>query len=83
MAEVDHETPERHASWTELFFDLVVVAGVGQLAHLLAHGDSLSNVGLYVLLYLAFWISWATYTVTAMSRATKLGSGRCCSRCSA
>ncbi|MFJ7721318.1 low temperature requirement protein A, partial [Rhodococcus erythropolis] len=29
---------ERHASWIELFFDLVVVAGIGQLAHLL-HGS--------------------------------------------
>ncbi|MFF0413167.1 hypothetical protein ACFYUY_22330 [Kitasatospora sp. NPDC004745] len=29
---------ERHASWTELFFDLVVVAGVLQLSHLPARG---------------------------------------------
>ncbi len=29
------ETAERHASWAELFFDLVAVAGVGVLAHVL------------------------------------------------
>ena len=31
---------ERHASWIELFFDLVVVAGIGQLAHLLPGAPS-------------------------------------------
>jgi len=63
MAEEDQGTPERHASWIELFFDLVVVAGVAQLAHLLSHGPSLGDVGLYLLVFLAFWISWASFTV--------------------
>ncbi|MFD9596717.1 low temperature requirement protein A [Kitasatospora sp. NPDC059973] len=54
---------ERHASWTELFFDLVVVAGVLQLSHLLHDGPSAADLGLYVLLYLAFWISWVCFTV--------------------
>ncbi|MEU5953476.1 low temperature requirement protein A [Streptomyces sp. NPDC047525] len=54
---------ERHASWIELFFDLVVVAGVGQLAHLLHEDPSLADAGLYLLLYLAFWTAWACFTV--------------------
>ncbi|MFC8132218.1 low temperature requirement protein A [Streptomyces sp. NPDC057302] len=54
---------ERHASWIELFFDLVVVAGVGQLAHLLHEDPSLADTGLYLLLYLAFWTAWACFTV--------------------
>lgn len=54
---------ERHASWIELFFDLVVVAGVGQLAHLLHQDPSLADAGLYLLLYLAFWTAWACFTV--------------------
>lgn len=54
---------ERHASWIELFFDLVVVAGIGQLAHLLHGSPSWSDVGLYALLYLAFWTAWATFTM--------------------
>ncbi|MGW0250006.1 low temperature requirement protein A [Nocardia goodfellowii] len=53
------ETRERHASWMELFFDLVAVAGVQQLTHLLHDGPSLGDFGLYVLLYLAFWMVWA------------------------
>ena len=52
--------PEQRATWTELFFDLVVVAGIGQLAHLLHDGPTWGELGLYavavnageVLLYL-------------------------------
>ncbi|MGW2662399.1 low temperature requirement protein A [Nocardia tengchongensis] len=57
------ETHERHASWMELFFDLVAVAGIGQLTHLLHRGPSLGDVGLYVVLYLAFWMVWACITL--------------------
>ncbi|MET9535156.1 low temperature requirement protein A [Streptomyces sp. NPDC006649] len=56
---------ERHSSWLELFFDLIVVAGVGQLAHLL-HGDpGPAGLGLYVLLFLAFWNAWVLFTMYA------------------
>lgn len=54
---------ERHASWLELFFDLVAVAGVGQLAHLLHGHLSLLDVAMYVVLYLAFWNVWAAFTM--------------------
>ena len=54
---------ERHASWKELFFDLVVVAGIGQLAHLLHEDLGSTTLGLYAVLYLAFWISWAGFAV--------------------
>src|SRR3954452_12469668 len=57
------ETVERHASWQELFFDLVVVAGIGQLAHLLHEDADPQTVGLYGVLFLAFWISWAGFAV--------------------
>ena len=54
---------ERHASWKELFFDLVVVAGIGQLAHLLHEDTEPTTLGVYAVLYLAFWISWASFAV--------------------
>lgn len=54
---------ERHASWKELFFDLVVVAGIGQLAHLLHEDMGSTTLGLYAVLFLAFWISWAGFAV--------------------
>ncbi|MFI8352555.1 low temperature requirement protein A [Streptomyces cyaneofuscatus] len=55
--------PERHAGWNELFFDLVVVAGAGQLAHLLHDGPHLADLALFGVLYLAFWTVWAGFAV--------------------
>ncbi len=52
---------ERHASWAELFFDLVAVAGVAALAHVLASDLDARALGLYTLLFLAFWLSWTTF----------------------
>ncbi|MBH0247010.1 low temperature requirement protein A, partial [Streptomyces cavourensis] len=54
---------ERHAGWNELFFDLVVVAGAGQLAHLLHDGPDPADLALYAVLYLAFWATWAGFAV--------------------
>jgi low temperature requirement protein LtrA len=56
---------ERHASWLELFFDLVVVAGIGQLAHLLAVDATAGGLGLYVVAFTAFWLVWACFTAYA------------------
>ncbi|MER5884849.1 low temperature requirement protein A [Streptomyces sp. NPDC001941] len=55
--------PERHAGWNELFFDLIAVAGVGQLAHLLHSGPTWGDLALYGVLYAAFWITWAGFVV--------------------
>jgi len=52
---------ERHASWAELFFDLVAVAGVAALAHVLGLKLDAAALGLYALLFLAFWLSWTTF----------------------
>ena len=52
---------ERHASWAELFFDLVAVAGVAALAHVLEAELDAAALGLYALLFLAFWLSWTTF----------------------
>lgn len=56
---------ERHASWLELFFDLVAVAGIGALAHLLAHERTGVGLGVYVLAFTAFWLVWACFTTYA------------------
>ncbi|WP_410627029.1 low temperature requirement protein A [Amycolatopsis sp. cmx-8-4] len=59
--EAEDARTERHASWAELFFDLVVVAGVAALAHVLGPGPDAAALGLYTLLFLAFWLSWTTF----------------------
>ncbi|MER6462000.1 low temperature requirement protein A [Streptomyces sp. NPDC001288] len=56
---------ERHASWLELFFDLVAVTGVAQIAHLLHGQPGLSALSLYTLLFLALWTAWICFTLYA------------------
>ena len=51
----------RHASWADLFFDLVAIAGVAALAHVLAADLAPAALGLYSLLFLSFWVSWTTF----------------------
>jgi low temperature requirement protein LtrA len=55
----------RHASWLELFFDLVAVAGVAQIAHQLHGVPDVSDLGLYALLFLASWTAWICFTLYA------------------
>jgi low temperature requirement protein LtrA len=65
MVNIDDEPQgtriERHASWAELFFDLVAVAGVAALAHVLGPELDAEALGLYALLFLALWLSWTTF----------------------
>ncbi len=59
--EPDAARTERHASWAELFFDLVAAAGVAALAHVLGPDPGAVALGLYALLFLSFWLSWTTF----------------------
>lgn len=65
MVNIDNEPQdtriERHASWAELFFDLVAVAGVAALAHVLDPDPDAAALGLYALLFLALWLAWTTF----------------------
>jgi low temperature requirement protein LtrA len=76
MTEATPETEERHASWLELFFDLVVVVAVSQLAHLL-HGDAHHGPGgqqivTFFTLYLTIWLLWTTFTLYSNVVADKV-----------
>ncbi|MER7763449.1 low temperature requirement protein A [Streptomyces sp. NPDC097619] len=53
----------RHATWLELFFDLVAVAGVAQLAHLLYGEPDGRDLALYAVLFVAFWTAWVNTTL--------------------
>ncbi|MFE2530967.1 low temperature requirement protein A [Streptomyces sp. NPDC059371] len=67
MNEVSPAIPDsgedRHATWLELFFDLVAVAGVAQIAHLLHGEPGPADLGQYALLFLAFWTAWICFTL--------------------
>lgn len=64
------EAGERHASWLELFFDLVVVVAVAQLAHRLEH-PTWTDLGLFVVLYYAVWSVWTSLTLYTNVRGDK------------
>ena len=67
-----HAASDRRAPWIELFFDLVAVAGISQLTHLLGHELSLSRFGQYLVLYAAFWTVWASIVVYGNVAETRL-----------
>ncbi|MET7684555.1 low temperature requirement protein A [Streptomyces sp. NPDC005423] len=71
---------ERHASWAELFFDLVAAAGVAALTHALGSELNGAGLGIYALLYLTFWLSWTTFMLysnvsAAQTRVVRLMVG--------
>lgn len=68
---VTHSTPEstsqaeRHAGWLELFFDLVVVAAVAQLAHRVHEPPTALGIAAFALLYYAVWAVWTNFSIYA------------------
>ncbi|BCY08311.1 low temperature requirement protein A [Actinoplanes sp. L3-i22] len=62
---------ERHATWLELFFDLVIVAAVAQLAHLLHAEPDGRRLLIFAVLYYAMWSVWTGFTLYANVAATQ------------
>ena len=60
------EEKERRATWLELFYDLVFVAVVSQLAENLDHNISLIGLLSFIALYVPVWFAWigATFFAT-------------------
>ncbi|MER3589952.1 MAG: low temperature requirement protein A, partial [Mastigocladus sp. ERB_26_1] len=56
---------ERHATWLELFYDLVFVVAVSQLAHNLKENVSLAGYLGFVFLFIPVWWSWIGTTMYA------------------
>ncbi len=53
---------ERHASWLELFFDLVFVLAVAYIAKILAENSDLSGTLKYIALFIPVWWTWVGFT---------------------
>jgi len=62
---VNTDQGERHASWLELFFDLVFVLAVAKVAAVLAKETDLVGFLKYVALFVPVWWSWVGYTFYA------------------
>lgn len=59
------EEQERRATWTELFYDLVFVVAISQLAHNLKGDISWSGIVKFVFLFIPVWWSWIGTTMYA------------------
>lgn len=63
-AETQTRQPGRRVHWLELFFDLVLVAYIGQLAHTM-HGDpGWADAGVFFALLAAAWWVWVNAMVS-------------------
>jgi len=62
---LDSDERERHASWLELFFDLVLVFAVSKVAAIVSQDSSLIGFGKYLILFIMIWWSWVGYTFYA------------------
>ena len=63
--EESKEGKERHATWLELFCDLIFVAVVSQLAENLDHDISLTGLLNFIALFIAVWLAWVGATFFA------------------
>jgi low temperature requirement protein LtrA len=61
-ARFEDRPSDRRVTFLELFFDLVFVVVISQLAHRLAEHPSWSGVGWFVFLFYAVWSSWTNGT---------------------
>jgi low temperature requirement protein LtrA len=57
--------PKRHATWLELFFDLVFVVAITEVANLLHKPLDDTTFALYLLLYVPIYWAWVGHTVYA------------------
>jgi low temperature requirement protein LtrA len=58
MTTTNNDEKERHATWLELFFDLVFVVIISQLSHFLLHEVSLLRFLEFLFLFIPVWWSW-------------------------
>jgi low temperature requirement protein LtrA len=58
-------TVHRHATWLELFFDLVFVVAVAELSHKLVRDTSAEGFLEFVVLFVPVWWAWVGFTFYA------------------
>ena len=64
LAEEDAED-ERHASWLELFFDLVFVVAIAELAHELVVDHTLGGFATFAALFVPIFVAWQGFSFYA------------------
>jgi low temperature requirement protein LtrA len=71
----DDEAAAGRVTWLELFFDLVVVAGLGALTAGLHQEVDHGGVALFVVLYVAIWMTWVSVVLYANIARTQTHVG--------
>src|SRR5215204_4958327 len=56
---------ERHASWLELFFDLVFVVAIAELSHELVVNHTLSGFATFAALFVPVFVAWHGFSFYA------------------
>src|ERR671935_3192865 len=59
------EEGERHASWLELFFDLVFVVAITELSQYLVSDHSAAGFVRFAALFVPVWVAWQGYMAYA------------------
>ncbi|WP_246998856.1 low temperature requirement protein A [Halosolutus gelatinilyticus] len=54
--------PDRHATWLELFFDLVFVVAVAELGRILADSLTANGIVEFVVLFIPVWWVWGAHS---------------------
>ena len=75
--ELPRQIHGRKATWFELFFDLVFVVAVAQLAGAYAHHYDPGGAAVFALAFLAMWWCWLGHTF----HATRFDQERPAQRC--
>ncbi len=57
------EEKERHATWLELFYDLVFVAVISQIGVMFHHHFNWQGFGEFVFLFIPIWWAWVGHTM--------------------
>jgi low temperature requirement protein LtrA len=61
LTDAGHHRDERHATWLELFFDLVFVAAITQLSVALAHHATAAGFARFAGLFVVVWWVWVMF----------------------
>lgn len=61
----ESETSDRHATWLELFFDLVFVVAIAQLAHVLHEHIDWLGIASFAALFVPVWWLWIDFSYYA------------------
>ncbi len=65
LRSIENTQGERHASWLELFFDLIFVLAVAQVAHSLNQDFTLGGFLRYLAFFAPVWWAWVGYSFYA------------------